>query len=433
VSQLAPKPDSESGLLALRAMMKERHPLAAMEVFHARLGDIFQVDLPGFRPVVMVGPEAARFVLVQAREDLRWRNERDPVTDLLGHGVLVEDGESHDRLRGLMAPSLHRRMLQDYTAIMHSSIREVVDTWRPGETVDMLVEMRKIALLILARSLFGESFSDQIKLLWSSILGVIQYISPGLWMLLPRLPRPQYQRSIQRMDTYLFELIRRRRQELATQASQASDMLATLIESGLEDSLIRDQLLTMLIAGHDTSTALLSWTWYLLGSHPEELERVAGEVVAIKGSSIEADHAIKQLPGLDRVLTEALRLYPPIHLGSRVAARELEFQGYHIPADTRVIYSIYLTQRHPDHWEQPAHFDPDRHLPGRRSAPYTWIAFGGGPRNCIGAAFGRVESLLVMSHILARYHVELVERNVHPHMGATLEPRPGVRMRVSPR
>jgi cytochrome P450 len=433
LSQPVPKPDSESGLLALRAMLRERHPLAAMEVFHARLGDVFQVDLPGFRPIVLVGPEAARFVLVQARDDLRWRNERDPVTDLLGHGVLVEDGESHDQLRGLMAPSLHRRMLQDYTAIMQSSIREIVDTWQPEQVVDMLVEMRKIALLILVRSLFAENFSNQMQPLWNAILGVIQYISPGLWMLMPGIPRPQYRRAIQRMDSYLFDLIRSRRAELKTRTGEPSDMLATLIESGLDDTLIRDQLLTMLIAGHDTSTALLSWTWYLLGSHPEELKRVSQEVLAIEAGSIEADQAIKELPGLDRVLTEALRLYPPIHLGSRVAASELDFQGYQIPEGTRVIYSIYLTQRHPDHWEQPARFDPDRHLPGRRSAPYSWIAFGGGPRNCIGAAFGRVESLLVMSHILRRFHVELVERNVHPHMGATLEPRPGVRMRVKPR
>lgn len=432
MNQPVPRPDPRSGLLALQAMLKQRHPLAALEVFHAETGDVFQIDLPGFKPVVLVGPEAARFVLVQARHEFRWRNERDPVTDLLGHGVLVEDGETHDHLRGLMAPSLHRRMLDQYAEIMHRSTKEVVDTWRPGMVVDMLVEMRKIALLILVRTLFAEDFAAQIRPLWKAILGVISYISPGLWMLIPAMPRGQYRRAIKRMDQYLYAVIDRRRAQPKERSGEGSDMISALIQAGLDDTWIRDQLLTMLIAGHDTSTALLAWTWYLLGEHPAELQKVVDEAMGV-ATSVSASEATHSLPRLDRVLTESLRLYPPIHLGSRVAARDLVFQGFDIPAETRVIYSIYLTQRHSGYWDQPGAFNPERHQPGQRAVPYAWLAFGGGPRNCIGAAFGRVEALLVMSHILQRFKVELVKRHIHPHMGATLEPRPGVPMRVYPR
>ncbi len=131
------------------------------------------------------------------------------------------------------------------------------------------------------------------------------------------------------------------------------------------------------------------------------------------------------------MIREALRLYPPIHLGSRLAAADLEFDGYHIPRGERVIYSIYLTQRHPAYWEQPDEFSPERHARGAaKPEPYAWLAFGGGPRNCMGAAFGQAESALVLAYILRVFDLELVERGVHPHMGATLEPRPGVRMRV---
>jgi cytochrome P450 len=128
------------------------------------------------------------------------------------------------------------------------------------------------------------------------------------------------------------------------------------------------------------------------------------------------------------VIDESLRLYPPIHLGSRRAARELEYGGYRIPRDTRLIYSIYLTGRHPEHWDDPDEFRPDRHA--QRPAAYTWLPFGGGPRNCIGGAFGAMEARIVLSRLLQRFDLTLVEKSVHPHMGATLEPAPGVRMRV---
>jgi cytochrome P450 len=136
---------------------------------------------------------------------------------------------------------------------------------------------------------------------------------------------------------------------------------------------------------------------------------------------------------IGHVIKESLRLYPPIHLGSRVAAIDLEYDGYHIPAGERVIYSIYLTQRDKEYWPDPHRFDPDRHVPGGQQTPYAWLGFGGGPRNCLGAGFGLLEAKVVLARLLASFDLVLVEPHVHPHMGATLEPRPGVRMRVCPR
>lgn len=425
-----PTPTPQTGLRALRAMLAARHPLAAMQVFHHEIGDVFRIQLPGFTPVVLVGPDAARFVLVQGRHDLRWRNERDPVTDLLRHGVLVEDGEPHDHLRRLMNPALHRRMIEGYTRLMLDAADEITNTWAANSAPDMLVEMRKIALLILTRSLFRCDFSPELRNLWSAVLGVIAYISPGLWMLWPGAPRPQYRRAVQRMDEYLYRIIRLRRQTASLSADQ--DLLSALIADGLGDDLIRDQLLTMLIAGHDTSTALLAWSLYLLGAYPDAQHRAQHEVdqTIPPGCHEKAVEANAGLNYLGAVIDEALRLYPPIHLGSRVAAVDLDYAGYRLPAGERVIYSIYLTQRHPAYWEQPDDFIPERHLE-KRPAPYTWLAFGGGPRNCIGSAFGQWETKLVLSRLLQRFELRLVENHVHPHMGATLEPRPGVRMAVT--
>ncbi|MBN1667838.1 MAG: cytochrome P450, partial [Anaerolineales bacterium] len=150
-----PTPPPETGLRALQAMLRARHPLAAMQVFHAELGDVFRVQLPGFTPIFLVGPEAAHFVLVEARHELHWRNPADPVVELLRRGVLVQDGEAHDRLRQAMTPALHRRQLDGYVAAMLSNTHRVLDGWGDGQVVDMLVEMRKLALLILLETLYG--------------------------------------------------------------------------------------------------------------------------------------------------------------------------------------------------------------------------------------------------------------------------------------
>jgi cytochrome P450 len=402
-----------------------------MEVFHQALGNVFQIALPAFTPVVLVGPEAARFVLVEAREGLRWRMEGDPVVDLLRHGVLVEDGESHDELRALMTPSLHRRMLDAYFHRMLATSERVTAIWQAGQVRDMLDEMRSIALLILTDTLFRVDFMPDLQRLWDPVLASIRYISPGVWMLWRGAPRPGYRRQLARLDAYLYRIIHERRAGMEPGGPEPGDLLGLLIAAGLNDDLIRDQLLTMLIAGHDTSTAALAWSLYLLGSHPTAMARAAAEArAALEGGSLTPDR-LRELPYIARVVRESLRLYPPIHLGSRVAARELAYQGYRIPAGERVIYSIYLTQRDDAYWANPGRFDPDRHGPGERAAPYSWLAFGGGPRNCIGAAFGLMEVKLVLAHILGHFELELVEPHVRPHMGATLEPHPGVRMRVS--
>jgi cytochrome P450 len=422
-----PIPDAETGLLALKAMIDQRSPLAALQVFHARLGDVFQINLPGFKPVVLVGPKAARFVLVKARDELLWRNESDPVTELLRHGVLVEDGEVHDELRRNLNPALHRRMLENYTMDMSSCVERVTSSWQSGDVVDMLVEMRKIALSILTQTLFRVDIYPELGSLWKPILDSIHYISPGLWMVWSGAPNFRYRNTIRKMDIYLYRIISERRAIEKRSMNPPQDMLGHLIETGMHDDLIRDQLFTILIAGHDTVTANMAWTLYLLGCHARILHNLQEEIHAFDNPFwLESSRTTF----LDQVIKESLRLYPPIHLGSRLAAMDLEFDGYPIPQNTRVIYSIYLTQRHPDYWTDPNLFIPDRYTVNTHPQPYTWLAFGGGARNCIGLAFGQLEAKVVIAEILSRFQIELVEPRVFPHMGATLEPRPGVRMRI---
>lgn len=213
-------------------------------------------------------------------------------------------------------------------------------------------------------------------------------------------------------------------------------MLSYLVfETDMPEELIRDQMLTLLIAGHDTSTASLAWTLYLLGKHPVWMRKIMEEIDEVLGQEPPSVESFKRMPVLDRVTKEVLRLYPPIHMGARVAAQDLEFDGYHIPVEQRVVYSIYLSHRHPDYWVDPETFNPDRFRPEnvREMPHYVYLPFGGGPRNCIGFSFAQVELPLVLARIFQRYSLELSSRSTHPHMGATLEPRPGVFMQVKER
>jgi len=426
---LPPQPSGQVGLRALQALIRHRNILAALELLHAEMGDIFRIAVPNFNPVVMVGPQANRFLLVTQRDKLRWRPEGDPVAELLRHGLLVEDEAAHDTLRAQMDPALHREMLVQYIETMAACTGQITARWQTGNIYDMLVEMRKIALLILMQTLFGVDFSPHLERLWGAVLRLLRYISPGLWLVWRGVPQPGYRQARQQMDDYLYQIIQARR----AAPDPSGDLLGRLVATpGLSDGLIRDQLLTMLIAGHDTSTALLAWSLYLLGQHPAAMRQAQTEVDTVLAGQSPTFQQVKALKYLDKLVKESLRLYPPIHAGMRRAAVDLEFQGYRIPAGRRVMYSIYLSHRHPAYWPQPARFDPERFDPAQnRSRPaFSYVPFGGGPRNCIGAAFGLVEAKVVLARLLQQFSLTLVSDKVHPHMGATLEPRPGVLMRV---
>ena len=423
------------GQLALRALIQESSPLGPLKVMAGQVGRFFQIPIPGFRPYVVFGPEANRKVLVTERDKLRWRNT-DPVTDLLRRGLLITDGEEHERYRELMETPLHPSRLPNYTQMMVEQTDRVSSTWKDGDTVDMLAQGRKIALLIIMQTLFSRDAWEDLPRIWTPILKTIQYISPGPWILWRRMPRPGYRKYLRAMDEYLFEIISERRQELtldhgrstmldqgpSSTVHRPSDLLQHLLDAGLSDDVIRDQMLTMLIAGHDTSTALLAWTFALLGQHPNIQARLVEEVDTQEKS-----------PLLDQVIKESLRLYPPIHIGNRRVVQKMEFTEGSIPAGERMFYSIYLTHRDPRVWGNAEDFCPERHAHGRKTPPFSYVPFGGGPRSCIGAAFGQAEARLVIARLLETYTFEFTNHRIHAHMGATLEPRPGVMMKVTKR
>ncbi len=438
VVQTIPEAGLAVALKALQASRREGSILGALRVFHGELGDVFRLPLPVFRAVMLVGPEANRFVLVTGRDRLLWRPPGDPVQRLLRRGVLVTDGDEHTALRRLLGPPLHKARIPGYAPQVVRWTDQVTSCWDARGPLDMLNEMRRVALLILTGTLFDIDLTPDLDRLWPAILRVLRYISPGAWMVWRGTPQPGITAARNTLDGWLHGIILERRVTHDRHAP-AEDLLTALVRSGLPDARIRDQLLTMLIAGHDTSTALLAWALYLLGRHPEAQAQARAEVDAVVGADPPDAAHLDGLRYLGRVIDETLRLYPPIHLGQRVAAVDLTFGDYSIPAGTRVLYSIFLTHRHPAFWPDPDAFDPDRFLPERRreQVPYAYLPFGGGPRNCLGMAFAQAEAKLVLARLLQGWTFAPEPRRVSLHMGATLEPRmghgAGVLMRVRPR
>lgn len=420
-----PVPDGKTAAVALQSLIRHRNLLFALNLFHAALGDIFQLDLPGQKAIVLAGPEANRFVLTTARDKFLWRMENDPVVTLFGDGVLVTDGDEHDRLRKMMNPPLHRQALDSYVNAMQRLTDETMASWTPGQSIIMLDEMRKIALKILTEILFKVDIEPDMERLWQPILKAIQFISPGVWLLSDKLPRPGYANMKRILDDYLYQIIAKRRSNLDP---VADDLLSLLIASGMEDCVIRDQLITMLIAGHDTSTALLAWTLHLLTTNPAAMQKVKEEVDSVLGGNPPTPDNLGELVYLSQVINESLRMYPPVHLGSRLVAEDVLFQDYLLPAGSRVMYSIYLTHRYPAYWDNPDQFKPDRlnakHK--RNILPYAFLPFGGGPRNCIGAAFGQMEAKVVLARILQQFNLQPTGARIHMRVKATLEPHPGV-------
>ena len=200
-------PQGSLALRALNSLLADRSPLRSMEILHRELGDVFRVPLPGFNPVILAGPETARFVHVTGSQRLLWRAESDPVTRLLRHGLLVEDHQAHDHLRRQLDTSLRRQLLEGYATAFIRRTDQIAERWKPGRVLDMLVEMRRIALLVLVDTLFGEDFSPHLDRLWPAILRVLRFISPGPWIVWPNMPRTGYRRAIRSLDAYLYQLI----------------------------------------------------------------------------------------------------------------------------------------------------------------------------------------------------------------------------------
>jgi cytochrome P450 len=433
-----------------------RHVLAEYLALRSRFGDV--VRLPTFPwPLYLVShPDMIQYVLRDHVGNYRKGILFKPIARLQGQGLLTSDGELWRRQRRLIQPGFHPRQIALGSTTMVAEAQAVVHGWRQaaktGQPVDVTVWMHRLTFRVMGRVLLGIAADalDEVGLQLQATAGpLMQYFSARgkhLWTLPDWVPTPQQRRVRRAIATYnaiVQQLIATRRQALQHSDTPPADILARLIAAHdtpaptpLTAQQLRDEVITLIGAGTETSALALSWTWYLLAQHPAVAQRVQAEVDAVLGGRPPTLQDLPQLAYCRMVLDEALRLYPPSAVLPRQANSDDVIGGYAVPRDALVLMSQYVTHRHPDFWPEPEQFRPQRFAPQCIATRhrFAYFPFGEGPRVCIGKPFALMEMHLALATIAQAYTLHMVsQRPVVPVLDTTLRPHGGLWMTVHER
>jgi len=367
---------------------------------------------------------------------------------ITGKGLLTSDGPLWLRQRRLAQPAFARSRLMDLDRIIVPAAQAMLERWqefaRKEIPVDVDAEMMRLTLEIVGKALFSIDLSREAGKLTGAVLTVLDHIVyRARNMIVPPdfVPTPRNLRfgsALRVLDETVYRLIQDRRR-----SDQPGDDLLGMLLKARDDETgepmsgrqVRDEILTMLIAGHETVASALTWTWYLLSCHPQARDKMRSEVAGHLGSRLPDSTDLAALPYTAQVFSEALRLYPPAWVITRRAVEEDELMGYPVPAGALMIISPYVVHRHPDFWQAPELFSPERFEPEREGKRhrFAYIPFGGGPRLCIGSGFAAVEAHLIMAMITQQFWLELAPKTqVQVDALVTLRPKEGLPMLVRP-
>lgn len=440
--RLPPGPDDYSVARTIRFV---REPLPILLEAYHRYGPVFTVRVLHVRGVFLLGPAANHFVTVSHADDFSWREgSLGDLVPLLGDGMLTIDGAYHRRARRIMLPMFHRERIAAMTGAMQAEAERALAPWADGTRIDLYGWGRRLALRIAMRALFGFDPDralqdvDMAREFESALAFYAQdYVLQTL-----RGPGTPFHRLIaarRRLDGVIYAEIARRR----ASGERREDLLSLLLDardedgSAFSDREVRDQVMTMLFAGHDTATSTLTFLFYELSKQPAALGRLCAEQDAVLGGRVPtAADLAGGLPELDLALDETLRLYPPAWIGPRRTVRDTEFQGHELPAGTPVNYCSWASHHLPDVFPDPEAFVPARFSPENRARlpKGAYVPFGGGSRTCLGMRFGQMEIKLIATLILQRFRLELAPAyELSVRQMPTLSPRGGMPMFVRPR
>ncbi|MGN6189617.1 MAG: cytochrome P450 [Conexibacter sp.] len=426
-----------------------RDPLPILLPLYQQYGPIFSVRVFHGRVVFMLGPEANHFITVSNADKFHWRTgSMGDLIPLLGDGLLTIDGDYHRRARRIMLPAFHRERILAAHDTMVEETQRALAGWHAGDVLDVYRWARRLTLRVAMRALFGLDPDEQGKGAQAAIefeRALSFYGTDFVVRVLrgPRTPWRRMQAARRALDRVIYaEIERRRRQPNADHTDVLSMLIeATDVEGGarLSDREVRDQVMTLLFAGHDTSTSTISFMLYELARHPAALAKLLDEqdrVLAGAPPTAEQLMGDEALPQLEMALDETLRLYPPAWVGPRRAVETFAFGGHEVPAGAYVNYSSWASHRLPDVWPAPEAFVPERFAPEAKARlpKGAYIPFGGGSRTCIGMRFGQLEIKTIVTLLLQRFRLELVPgRTMTVRQMPTLSPREPLMMTVSER
>jgi len=427
-----------------------RSPLGALARLAQRYGDVLKYPVGFWTIYVVSDPAAVRHVLQENSRNYSKATFQYSLLGLVaGQGLLSSDGAFWLRQRRLIQPAFHRDRLTRLATLTTDATAAMLDRWDStaacGDALDIDGEMMRLALEIVGKALFSVDLANDADALSRAALATLDHIAHRARSPLafpPTVPTPRnraFMTALRTLDGAIFDLIARRRRD----PDEADDLLSMLMLArdaetgeGMSDKQLRDEIITFLIAGHETVASLLVWTWYALSLQPAVERKLHDELTTTLGHRPPTMDDLPQMSYTRMVVDETLRLYPPSWISTRRAIECDTIGGYHIPANALIVMSPYVTHRRINEWPNPEGFDPERFTPEENAARprFAYFPFGGGPHLCIGQSFALVEAQLIIASIAQRYRLTLTPgQQIEVAPLVTLRPKHGMLMHLRQR
>jgi cytochrome P450 len=425
-----------------------RDQLRFYEASFRDYGDVVETKMGPYRTLLVYHPDAIEELLVTRNRDFIKSPGIQLLRPLLGDGLLLSEGDTWLRQRRLVQPAFHRQRVAGYGAVMADFAARHAAGWTDGAEIEVYGEMMAVTQAIVGKTLFdadvaggdAHEVAEAARVLaedFAARLGSVVARLIPTWVPTPSNLRSA--RAIRHLDAMVGRIITARR----ASGEDRGDLLSMLLQAQDADDgarmtprQVRDEVMTLFLAGHETTAVTLAWTWYLLARHPEADARLGEELTAVLGGRPPAVADLPRLTYAGMVVTEAMRLYPPAYGLGRQATRATELGGHAVGASDVIIAPTWVVHRDPRWFADPLAFRPERWAGdlAQRLPRFAYFPFGGGPRQCIGNAFAQMEAVLILAAIAQRYRLTLTPgQNVKPTPYVTLRPEPGIRMRLARR
>jgi cytochrome P450 len=435
-------PPGPKGSLIMGVMREfNRDTLGFIERLHRDYGDVVRSRFLYVHAYFLYHPADIEALLTtNAKSFRKAQSLRSPFFHrLVGNGHVTSEGEFWRRQRRLAQPAFHRQRISSYGDIMVEYANRASAKWQDGEQRDVAKDMTRLTLEIVVKTLFNSDVSndaDHIGAILSQIVKPFASQATLKWIADNRLPTPghyRYFNAVREIDKIIYRIIGERR----ASGSDEGDLLSMLLQaqdedgSQMSDAQLRDEVMTLFLAGHETTALALSWSWYLLAMHPEAERRFHAELADVLGGRTPEVSDLPQLKFTEMIAKEAMRLYPPAYAIGREAIEETEIGGYRVPRRTQLFAFQWVTHRDPRFFERPDEFVPERWDNGATQAlpKYAYFPFGGGPRQCIGNYFAMMEIVLLLATIGQRFRFS-VEQKVEVLPVLSLRPKNGIKVKL---
>lgn len=417
----------------------------------AEYGEIARFSVLGNTFFLVSNPELIREVLITKSKFFR-KSDRDVsvLSPFLGMGLVTTNGEQHKRQRKLAQPAFHARRISNYGDTMTNYAEQLIADWQPDQQIDMSEQMMELTMFIVCKTLFDADWEnmEEVAQRVGTAIETLQSVTDDNFSLPFMMPEWIPTRNNRRMlaarkvlnDTVNQIVAERRAESVNGKIEDTGDLLSMLLlaeyddGSMMDDDEIRDQLVTLFVAGHETTSNALSWTWYLLSQHPDAEAKLHRELDTVLAGRTPTMADLPKLPYTEMVIKESMRIYPPVWLlNVRQANEEVTIGDCTLPKDAALMVSPYVMHRHPTYFAEPLRFEPERFLPEYEEMlpKFAFFPFGGGPRVCIGNAFAMMEAQLILATMAQKFRFELEsDQPIQTNARVTMSPLNGLKMRV---